>query len=103
MLSLRQTNNHIPLPIRLLNALSIPGRGWDNLREVKMKAIIIEEERFKEILELMKLESYKLKESNEAERLGIDKSIWEEAIRAVHRNMHYYFVRWAQSHGASCT
>ncbi len=68
-----------------------------------MKAIIIEEERFREILELMELETHKLKESNEAESLEIDQSTWERAIRAVHRSMHYHFVVWAQSHGASCT
>jgi hypothetical protein len=68
-----------------------------------MKAIIIEEERFKEILELMKLESYELKKSNIAEIHNIDDSTWQEAIRQVHRSMHYHFVKWAQSHGASCT
>ncbi len=70
-----------------------------------MKAIIIEEERFTEICDLMKLNAMELKDSNcnTPERLGFSKECWSAAINEVHRSMHYYFVTWAQSHGASCT
>lgn len=68
-----------------------------------MRVIIIEEERFVEILELMKAESKRLAaDSNTPGRLGWSKSMWEEACAEVQRNIHFHFVRWAQSHGASC-
>jgi len=69
-----------------------------------MKAIIIEEERFTEVLDLLKLHVMKLKEqSHVPERLDISQQAWGAAIDEVHRTMHYHFVRWAQGHGASCT
>ena len=67
-----------------------------------MKAIIIEEDRFFEIMELIELEAMKLKESDIPERIDISRQGWKSAITEVHRNMHYHFVLWAQSHGASC-
>ena len=68
-----------------------------------MKAIIIEEERFTEVCDLMQHEAHKLGDhSNTAERLGYDKDMWKTAVNEVHRSMHLHFVRWAQSHGASC-
>ena len=69
-----------------------------------MRAILIEEERFTEILDFMTLKANEIAEdSSTMERLGFDKSLWSSAAREVHRMMHYHFVRWAQSHGASCT
>lgn len=69
-----------------------------------MKVILIEEERFAEIRDLMKLKALALaQESNTPERLGFSKSLWECAIEEVQRSMQYHFVKWAQSHGASCT
>ena len=68
-----------------------------------MRAIIIEEDRFAEICDLMKFEAENIAEhSNTAERLGIDKAVWKSATNEIHRSMHFHFVRWAQSHGASC-
>jgi len=68
-----------------------------------MKAIIIEEERFVEITELMKLKALQLKtKSNTPGREGIPQHVWDAAIDEVHRNMNYHFVSWAQSQGASC-
>lgn len=67
-----------------------------------MKAIIIEEDRFFEILELIELEAMKLKESDERQCFGISKQAWGSAVTEIHRTMHYHFVLWAQSHGASC-
>lgn len=69
-----------------------------------MKAIIIEEERFTEICSLMKAEATNLGlNSNTPGRLGWDKEMWRAAVDEAHRSMHFHFVRWAQSHGASCT
>jgi hypothetical protein len=59
-----------------------------------MRAILIEEERFSEIRETLKYE---------AERLAHEKPEWSAAIAETHRLLNYHFVRWAQSHGASCT
>lgn len=68
-----------------------------------MRVILIEEERFAEVCELMKAKAAELADhSNTAERLGWDKQIWRSAVDEAHRAMHFHFVRWAQSHGASC-
>lgn len=69
-----------------------------------MRAIIIEETRFKEILDYMSLKAKEMGEtSGEAERLGVPADVWATAVHNAHRMMHYEFVTWAQSHGASCT
>ena len=60
-----------------------------------MKAIIIEEERFKEICTLLDYEAKQLI-SRETDMVK------QAAIDAAHRSFHYHFVSWAQSHGASC-
>jgi len=60
-----------------------------------MKAIIIEEFRFKEIAEKMKYESERMINKSEHE-------IEKRMIEDVHKCLHYHFVEWAQSHGASC-
>lgn len=68
-----------------------------------MRMIMIEEERFTEICALLKAEAADLGlNSNTPERLGWDKQVWKSAVDEAHRSMHFYFVRWAQSHGASC-
>lgn len=58
-----------------------------------MKAIIIEEERFKEIRTIMK---------SSCEEMVKEKPQHEGIIMDAYRRMNYDFVRWAQSHGASC-
>lgn len=60
-----------------------------------MKAIIIEEERFKEICDKLKYETKKLV-ADERDPLK------KQGMESNHRNMHYYLVSWMQSHGASC-
>lgn len=67
-----------------------------------MRAIIIEEDRFAEITQLLKAEAMQLKSSRTPERVGWDQQAWNAAVDEVHRSMHFHFVRWAQSHGASC-
>jgi hypothetical protein len=66
-----------------------------------MKAIIIEEERFREIRELINCKSNEL--INAGPQDGMDRIAWNAAIEQAHRTFNYYFVKWAQSHGASCT
>ena len=58
-----------------------------------MIAIIIEEERFTEIRTIMESSCDKLAK-HYPEKEGI--------IREAYRMMNYDFVKWAQSHGASC-
>lgn len=66
-----------------------------------MRAIIIEEERFAEILEFMKLKAMEVgTEARTADRLGWDKQLWKTAVDEVHRSMHFYFCRWMQEQGA---
>lgn len=69
-----------------------------------MRAIIIEEERFTEIVDLIKAKSEQLAaDSSTPERLGWDRNMWGEAVKEAQRTFQYHFVKWAQSHGASCT
>lgn len=67
-----------------------------------MRAIIIEEDRFREVTELMRAKAMDLKLSPTPERLQMSEQAWEAAVDEIHRSMHFHFVRWAQSHGASC-
>lgn len=67
-----------------------------------MRAIIIEEDRFTELTEILELERHKPEADRTAERLGWDKQMWRAALDEAHRRYHFHFVRWAQSHGASC-
>jgi hypothetical protein len=71
-----------------------------------MKVILIEEERFAEVAKAMKAEI-----ENSARKYGHPEYGWpkdmSEANRVmladhIHRSAHMIFVRWAQSHGASC-
>jgi len=66
-----------------------------------MKAIIIEEDRFAEISEMMKHKADELAKSENAP-FSVPTQVWERAVKEAHRSMHYHFVKWAQSHGASC-
>jgi len=69
-----------------------------------MKAIIIEEDRFVDLTTALSLEKEKLggPVDNTAERMGWDRALWRAALDEAHRRYHFHFVRWAQSHGASC-
>lgn len=68
-----------------------------------MRAIIIEEERFAEICVAMKHEVEAIAARTDyAENAGVSKEAWKAACDDIHRSMHFHFVRWAQSHGASC-
>jgi len=67
-----------------------------------VRAIIIEEDRFREVTELMRAKAMDLKLSPTPERLQMSEQAWEAAVDEIHRSMHFHFVRWAQSHGASC-
>ena len=70
-----------------------------------MRAIIIEEERFTEILALLKakcttIDPFTLRE---AEVLGVPPEKLKPLMDSMFRTFNMEFVRWAQSHGASCT
>ena len=67
-----------------------------------MRAIIIEEDRFDDLTDALKLANADAKVDNTAERLGWGMAIWRAALDEAHRRYHYQIVRWAQSHGASC-
>jgi len=69
-----------------------------------MRAIIIEEERFAELVVLLKakctgVDVFTLRE---AETLGIPVEKLKPLLESMFRTFNYEFVRWAQSHGASC-
>lgn len=68
-----------------------------------MRAIIIEEDRFVEICELMKHRANEISiDASLAELLGVDVRVLRAVTMEIQRMMHCEFVRWAQSHGASC-
>ncbi len=67
-----------------------------------MRAIIIEEDRFNDLTETLRLAEFDARSNSTAERLGWPIEIWKEALNQARREIHYEFVRWAQSHGASC-
>lgn len=69
----------------------------------QMRAILIEEDRFLDAMQSFALEKENLKQrAHLAKHLDINPSVWNAAVEEVHRSMHYHFVKWAQSHGASC-
>lgn len=68
-----------------------------------MRAIIIEEERFAEICELMRKAALEMPENSYLiQNTGLTRDQVKFAADEMHRAMHFHFVRWAQSHGASC-
>ena len=67
-----------------------------------MKAIIIEEARFTDLTDALRLKEADKRNDNTAVRLGWPTNIWHEALEHARREMHMEFVRWAQSHGATC-
>jgi len=72
-----------------------------------MKAIIIEEERFTEVLALMKARARSQNENSFLHVLQKRYKLTEDETNMladeIFRSINYEFVRWAQSHGASCT
>lgn len=68
-----------------------------------MRAIIIEEERFAEIVSLMKAEATNLKDNAYlCQQTGLTPAQMQFAADEIFRSINFHFVRWAQSHGASC-
>lgn len=70
-----------------------------------MKAIIIDEERFADLVEQLRLQKTELSHSTTnflQKPEGITQQKWEGVIQDVHHAFHCTFVRWAQREGASC-
>ena len=67
-----------------------------------MRAIIIEEDRFTDLTEALRLKELDKRSDNTAERMGWPVNVWHDALNQARKEMHCEFVRWAQSHGASC-
>lgn len=61
-----------------------------------MRVILIEEDRFYEIRKLMEYECEKIAEDAD------DSPDFRQGVNEAKRIINYHFVRWAQSHGASC-
>lgn len=69
-----------------------------------MKAILIEEERFTEICKTMKAEvEVSARKYQQYFPEGMSESSRVILANHIHGCAHFHFVRWAQSHGASCT
>jgi hypothetical protein len=68
-----------------------------------VRAIIIEEERFAEVLDLMRAEATRLPEHGYLlKQCGLTPEQAKIAADEMFRTINFHFVRWAQSHGASC-
>lgn len=68
-----------------------------------MRAIIIEEERFAEVRELMEKSATELHHNAYLlNRCGLTSDQAKFAADEMFRSINYTFVKWAQSHGASC-
>jgi len=68
-----------------------------------MKVILIEEERFAEVAALIRLECLKTVENGYLKQhTGLTESQIKFAADEMFRAFNFHFVRWAQSHGASC-
>jgi hypothetical protein len=70
-----------------------------------VKAIIIEEDRFVDLVEQLRSRKMELSHSNTNflnKPEGISKQQWEGLIQDIHHDFHCIFVRWAQREGASC-
>lgn len=68
-----------------------------------MRVILIEEDRFAEITDLMRAKAASTLENGYLkERTGLTTDQIKFAAEEMYRAVHFEFVRWAQSHGASC-
>lgn len=71
-----------------------------------MRAVIIEDDRFAELVETLELQKASLAKNGgnflARKPEGMDQAHWESVIQDVHKAFHCTFVRWAQSHGARC-
>ena len=68
-----------------------------------MKAIIIEEERFTEVVQMMRARVKEAASFSQHKPQGLTDEQWEHALSQAGQTINYVFVKWAQSHGASCT
>jgi hypothetical protein len=68
-----------------------------------MRAIIIEEERFAEVRDLMEKAASELHANAYLlQKCGLTPEQAKFAADELFRSINFVFVRWAQSHGASC-
>lgn len=69
-----------------------------------MRVILIEEQRFAEVAQLMHAEAVSAGKNHflRHQAGGLTEEQMTAAADAIGRAIHFHFVRWAQSHGASC-
>lgn len=67
-----------------------------------MKVIIIQESRFCDLLDQLKLAKFEGDISNSAEKLGVTPSQYKQLLADVHQRFHYVVVCWSQEEGARC-
>jgi hypothetical protein len=68
-----------------------------------MKVILIEEDRFAEVMDILRLECLNLPQNGYLrQQTGMTESQVKFAADEMFRRFNFHFVRWAQSHGASC-
>jgi hypothetical protein len=70
-----------------------------------MKAIIIEETKFVDLIEELRAKKTSLAHegTNYLRKPDhISQTYWEGILQDIHQEFHFLFVRWAQREGASC-
>lgn len=68
-----------------------------------MKVILIEEERFAEVMQLLRAECLAMRDNGYLQQqTSLTPQQIQFAADEMFRCFNYHFVRWAQSHGASC-
>lgn len=66
------------------------------------RVILIEEDRFAEVCDLLEKNIKEMQKSRSAWGSRLTDEEWKYLLNDIHRNVHFHFVTWAQSHGASC-
>lgn len=71
-----------------------------------MRAIIIEDDRFVEVLDLMKADAKRIASNSllayDLKEAKLSAEQVEQMAESISKSMTLTFVRWAQSHGARC-
>jgi hypothetical protein len=66
-----------------------------------MRAIILKDEDFKNLLQTLELEQYKGSHGRTETTKDISEAAWNAMRSDIHRWFHYHVVNWSQKHGAT--
>jgi hypothetical protein len=67
-----------------------------------VKVILIDEDRFNDLTDRLLIREQDSNNVPHGRPEGCSTQVWKAALDSARREMHFEFVRWAQSHGATC-